>query len=178
MKCLLLRRCGRYHRCWRMQTSCRTRQKPHWPGLLRFRLLRLARQPAAMHGRKPTKSGKNTQWIKTGGRGGVSAAARRERLEFLVEFAARAGNKDPAGALRSRSFTRFTIRVGLPHLGQSVLLVVSIIFLRSAVLAILAMVQSSPEDVGFSAALVGSGKCGGKFGNGTPKSGASNDHIK
>jgi hypothetical protein len=32
------------------------------------------------------------------------------------------------------------MRVGLEHLGQSVLLVVSIIFLRSAVLAILAMV--------------------------------------
>lgn len=40
---------------------------------------------------------------------------------------------------RSRSFTRFTMRVGLEHLGQSVLLVVSIIFLRSAVLAIFAM---------------------------------------
>src|ERR1700704_6503156 len=39
---------------------------------------------------------------------------------------------------RSRSFTRFTIRVALPHLGQSVLLVVSITFLRSAVFAILA----------------------------------------
>ncbi len=32
------------------------------------------------------------------------------------------------------------MRVGLEHLGQSVLLVVSIIFLRSAVLAILATV--------------------------------------
>jgi len=51
----------------------------------------------------------------------------------------------PPGVLRSRSFTRFTMRVGLPHLGQSVLLVVSIIFLRSAVLAILAMVECSPE---------------------------------
>src|SRR5690348_15230647 len=48
--------------------------------------------------------------------------------------------KMPPGTLRSRSFTRFTMRVGLPHLGQSVLLVVSIIFLRSAVLATLAMV--------------------------------------
>jgi hypothetical protein len=35
------------------------------------------------------------------------------------------------------------MRVGLPHLGQSVLLVVSITFLRSAVLAILAI--DSPE---------------------------------
>src|ERR1700745_2165857 len=43
----------------------------------------------------------------------------------------------PPGTPRSRSFTRFTMRVGLPHLGQSVLLVVSITFLRSAVLAIL-----------------------------------------
>src|SRR5437588_3817616 len=40
---------------------------------------------------------------------------------------------------RSRSFTLFTMRVGLLHLGQSVLLEVSITFLRSAVLAILAM---------------------------------------
>src|SRR5215467_7777527 len=48
--------------------------------------------------------------------------------------------KIPPPTLRSRSLTRFTIRVGLPHLGQSVLLVVSMIFLRSAVLAILAMV--------------------------------------
>ena len=46
--------------------------------------------------------------------------------------------KIPPGILRSRSFTRFTIRVGLPHLGQSVLLVVSMTFLRSAVLAIFA----------------------------------------
>src|SRR5579871_2548985 len=46
----------------------------------------------------------------------------------------------PPGTLRSRSFTRLTMRVGLLHFGQSVLLVVSIIFLRSAVLAILAMV--------------------------------------
>lgn len=46
--------------------------------------------------------------------------------------------KIPPGTPRSRSFTRFTMRVGLPHLGQSVLLVVSITFLRSAVFAILA----------------------------------------
>jgi len=45
----------------------------------------------------------------------------------------------PPGTPRSRSLTRFTMRVGLPHLGQSVLLVVSITFLRSAVLAILAI---------------------------------------
>src|SRR5258708_34388748 len=50
--------------------------------------------------------------------------------------------KMPPGTPRSRSFTRFTMRVALPHLGQSVLLVVSITFLRSAVLAILAI--SSP----------------------------------
>src|SRR5438105_10270886 len=61
----------------------------------------------------------------------------------------------PPGTLRSRSLIRFTIRVGLPHLGQSVLLDVSIIFLRSAVLAILAMIQYSPvEGLG---AVVGSG---------------------
>src|SRR5208282_6914008 len=40
---------------------------------------------------------------------------------------------------RSRSFTRLTMRVGLLHLGQSVDFVVSISFLRSPVLAILAM---------------------------------------
>jgi hypothetical protein len=44
--------------------------------------------------------------------------------------------KIPPGTPRSRSFTRFTMRVGLPHFGQSVLLVVSITFLRSAVFAI------------------------------------------
>jgi hypothetical protein len=47
--------------------------------------------------------------------------------------------KMPPGVPRSRSFTRFTMRVGLPHFGQSVLFVVSIIFLRSAVFAIFAM---------------------------------------
>src|SRR5215813_5495866 len=47
--------------------------------------------------------------------------------------------KIPPGTPRSRSLTRFTMRVDLPHLGQSVLLDVSITFLRSAVLAILAM---------------------------------------
>src|SRR5215469_16554403 len=45
----------------------------------------------------------------------------------------------PPGTLRSRSFTRFTMRVGLLHFGQSVDFVVSIAFLRSPVLAILAM---------------------------------------
>jgi hypothetical protein len=50
----------------------------------------------------------------------------------------------PPEVLRSRSFTRFTIRVGLPHLGQSVLFEVSIIFSRPAVLATLAMVDYSP----------------------------------
>lgn len=40
---------------------------------------------------------------------------------------------------RSRSFTRFTIRVGLLHLGQSVDFVVSMIFLRSPVFAIFAI---------------------------------------
>src|ERR1700690_1845864 len=40
---------------------------------------------------------------------------------------------------RSRSFTRLTMRVALLHLGQSVDFVVSITFLRSPVLAILAM---------------------------------------
>jgi len=41
--------------------------------------------------------------------------------------------------LRSRSFTRFTSRVGLAHLGQLVLFEVSITFLRSPVFAILAI---------------------------------------
>ena len=47
--------------------------------------------------------------------------------------------KTPPGTPRSRSFTRFTMRVALPHFGQSVLLEVSITFLRSAVFAILAI---------------------------------------
>jgi hypothetical protein len=47
----------------------------------------------------------------------------------------------PPGTPRSRSFTRLTIRVGLPHFGQSVLLEVSITFLRSAVFAILAILH-------------------------------------
>jgi len=47
--------------------------------------------------------------------------------------------KIPPGTPRSRSLTRFTMRVGLPHLGQSVLFEVSITFLRSAVFAILAI---------------------------------------
>src|SRR6266496_4535370 len=47
--------------------------------------------------------------------------------------------KMPPGTLRSRSFTRLTMRVGLAHLGQLVLLEVSITFLRSPVFAILAM---------------------------------------
>src|SRR5208283_6111750 len=51
----------------------------------------------------------------------------------------------PPGTSRSRSFTRFTTRVGLPHLGQSVLLLVSITFLRSAVFAILAI--ASPKRI-------------------------------
>ncbi|SRR5260221_2015077 len=53
----------------------------------------------------------------------------------------------PPEVLRSRSFTRFTMRVGLPHLGQSVLFEVSIILSRPAVLAILAMVEYSPVRV-------------------------------
>src|SRR5689334_19178045 len=50
---------------------------------------------------------------------------------------------------RSRSFTRLTMRVGLPHFGQSVLLEVSMTFLRSAVLAIFAISNDdSVEDDG------------------------------
>jgi hypothetical protein len=49
--------------------------------------------------------------------------------------------KTPPGTLRSRSFTRLTMRVGLPHFGQSVLFEVSISFLRSAVFAILAIIH-------------------------------------
>src|ERR1017187_7336785 len=47
--------------------------------------------------------------------------------------------KTPPGMLRSRSLTRLTMRVGLAHLGQLVLLEVSITFLRSPVFAILAI---------------------------------------
>src|SRR5580704_11802386 len=50
---------------------------------------------------------------------------------------------------RSRSFTRLTMRVGLEHMGQSVLLLVSIAFLRSPVLAIFAMIQSPVADLLF-----------------------------
>src|SRR6201996_5234937 len=46
----------------------------------------------------------------------------------------------PPGMFRSRSLTRFTMRVGLEHLGQSVLFWVSMTFLRSPVLAIFAIV--------------------------------------
>src|ERR1039457_5418857 len=49
----------------------------------------------------------------------------------------------PPGMFFSRSFTRLTTRVGLPHLGQSVLLVVSMTFFRSAVFAIFAILFSS-----------------------------------
>ena len=45
----------------------------------------------------------------------------------------------PPGTPRSRSFTRFTMRVGLPHLGQLVDFVVSMIFSRFAIFAILAI---------------------------------------
>jgi hypothetical protein len=40
------------------------------------------------------------------------------------------------------------------------------------------MIQSSPGMSGFRGLKVGGGKCGGKFGDGTPLSGASNDHKK
>src|ERR1700733_13377848 len=45
---------------------------------------------------------------------------------------------------RSRSFTRLTMRVGLEHFGQSVLLLVSMTFLRSPVLAIFAIMLALP----------------------------------
>jgi hypothetical protein len=51
----------------------------------------------------------------------------------------------PPGVPRSRSFTRFTMRVGLEHFGQSVLLLVSITFLRSPVLAIFAIMLALPN---------------------------------
>jgi hypothetical protein len=53
----------------------------------------------------------------------------------------------PPGTPRSRSFTRLTMRVGLLHFGQSVLFEVSITFLRSAVLAILAIESISPQQI-------------------------------
>ena len=56
----------------------------------------------------------------------------------------------PPGTLRSRSFTRIATRVGLLHLGQSVLLAVSMILLRLASLAIFAMGRNSPEGLGLS----------------------------
>jgi hypothetical protein len=59
----------------------------------------------------------------------------------------------PPGTPRSRSFIRFTMRVGLPHFGQSVLLDVSITFLRSAVLATLAIYVSVSTNQSGVAAL-------------------------
>src|SRR3954454_9717078 len=53
----------------------------------------------------------------------------------------------PPGTLRSRSFTRFTMRVALPHFGQLVLLLVSMTFLRSAVFAIFAIFLSPDRNV-------------------------------
>jgi hypothetical protein len=72
--------------------------------------------------------------------------------------------KIPPPIFFSRSFVRFTMRVALPHLGQSVLLVVSIIFLRSAVLAIFAM-RNSPISCGSADSKAGALKmCGGRGG--------------
>src|ERR1700753_172867 len=51
----------------------------------------------------------------------------------------------PPGMPRSRSLTRFTMRVGLEHFGQSVLLLVSMTFLRSPVLAIFAIMLVLPD---------------------------------
>src|ERR1700729_2203404 len=51
----------------------------------------------------------------------------------------------PPGGPRSRSLTRLTMRVGLEHLGQSVLLLVSMTFLRSPVLAIFAIMHALPN---------------------------------
>lgn len=56
----------------------------------------------------------------------------------------------PPGTLRSRSLTRMATRVGLLHLGQSVLLAVSMILLRLASLAIFAIRVISPEELGLS----------------------------
>ena len=50
----------------------------------------------------------------------------------------------PPGVPRSRSLTRFTMRVGLEHFGQSVLLLVSMTFFRSPVLAIFAILLHLP----------------------------------
>src|ERR1700735_667359 len=51
----------------------------------------------------------------------------------------------PPGVPRSRSFTRFTMRVGLEHFGQSVLLLVSMTFLGSPVLSIFAIMLALPN---------------------------------
>jgi len=59
---------------------------------------------------------------------------------------------------RWRSLTRFTMRVAFPHLGQSVLLVVSMTFLRSAVFAIFAIIALLVEKLfymTFAASVVG-----------------------
>src|ERR1700677_916924 len=69
----------------------------------------------------------------------------------------------PPGMPRSRSFTRLTIRVALEHFGQSVLLLVSMTFLRSPVLAIFAIMLLLPgTNVSARAldVLKGCGLCG------------------
>ena len=65
-----------------------------------------------------------------------SQSQRGENYNFSQNSQTEHEIKIPPGIPRSRSLTRFTIRVGFPHFGQSVLFVVSITFLRSAVFAI------------------------------------------
>ena len=78
------------------------------------------------------------------GRGGVHVISGQIsnlwRYSFSLNSHAEQEMYTPPGTPRSRSLTRFTMRVGLEHLGQSVLLVVSISFLRSPVFAIFAMI--------------------------------------
>jgi hypothetical protein len=71
-----------------------------------------------------------------------SQSQRGENYNFSQNSQTEHEIKIPPATPRSRSFTRLTIRVGLPHLGQSVLLEVSITFLRSAVFAIFAIIKS------------------------------------
>src|ERR1035437_1084567 len=74
----------------------------------------------------------------------ASLASHRSTYSFSKNSHAEQEMYTPPGIPRSRSFKRFTMRVGLEHFGQSVLLLVSIIFLRSPVLAIFAIMLTSP----------------------------------
>jgi len=83
--------------------------------------------------------------VKSNGTGGNARPPSSFVYSFSKNSQAEQEINTPPGTFRSRSFTRFTMRVGLPHFGQSVLLEVSITFLRSAVFAIFTTIFSYKE---------------------------------